>query len=162
MTSPFATPAFLAEHYLYELNMLRAAHALLPRMATQALANALIESFVVHARNLMDFFLSAPRGDDAVAAHFTADGTFAAAATRAVPKDLRIRLNKQIAHLTYSRTNAVKIGDGDRQALLQALESDHTAFKQSVAPRFAGSFKNEVAYVSTAGKPSATNVFHIS
>lgn len=135
---------------------------LLASAASQAHANALIESFAVHARNLMDFFLSTPKGDDAVAAHFTATGTFAATATCAIPKDLRTRLNKQIAHLTYSRTNAVKIGAADRQALLQALESDHAAFKQAVAPPFSGSFKNEVAYVSTVGKPSATNVFHIT
>ena len=161
-SSPSTTPAYLAEHYLYEVNMLRAAHGLLASAASQAHANALIESFAVHARNLMDFFLSAARGDDAVASHFTASGTFAATATRAIPGDLRTRLNKQIAHLTYSRTGAVKIGIADRQALLQALECDHAAFKQAVAPAFSAAFRNELAFVPTAAMPSPAKVFHIT
>jgi hypothetical protein len=49
-SSPLATRRFLAEHYLYEVNMLRTAHALLTAPASQAHANALIESFAVHAR----------------------------------------------------------------------------------------------------------------
>jgi hypothetical protein len=140
---PLATPEFLAEHYVYELTMLRASHALLFQVRRGPVANALIESFAVHARALMDFFGKRVTRDDALAAHFTPDGTFAGAATAAVPESVRERLNKQITHLTYARVGAVKIGIPDRILLLRAIEADHAIFKKSVAPEFLRCFDHE-------------------
>lgn len=145
MTSPAeATPAFLAEHYVYEINMLRATYNLLPQARHRALANALIEAFAVHARALMDFFGSRAQRNDCIAGHFTESGTFVGAHTACIPASVRERLNKQIAHLTYKRGRN-KIGFRDRLVLLQAVEKDHAVFKANVAPEFAGCF-NEHAF----------------
>jgi hypothetical protein len=133
----------LAEHYVYEIKMLRTTYQLLSRAAERGLANALMEAFSLHARVLIDFFDSDPRLDDAIAAHFTKDGTFAAPAVTSILWSVRQRLNKQIVHLTYSRTGAHKIDGADRLKLLRAIEADHAEFKRQVAPEFSGCFSNE-------------------
>jgi hypothetical protein len=135
-----ATPDFLREHYLYEVNMLRATFAALQGRHPQHVANALIESFALHARILMDFYLPKARGDDAVAAHFTAGGVFTGHATAGMPPKLRQKINKQITHLTYARTNASKLNARDRLILLKLIELDHAAFMIAAAPRFTPCF----------------------
>jgi len=150
--------AYLAEHYVYEVNMLRATHWLLASAADQALANALIESFCVHARTLLDFFKSNPIGDDVVATHFVTAGHFRATATSQLSADVRTRVNKQVVHLTASRENAIKINDVDRLALLTAIEADHKAFKNAVDPQYANCFVGELVYIGVNGSvPSAVS-----
>lgn len=150
---PRATPAFLAEHYVYEINMLRTTHVLILHSVSWLLSNALMESFVIHARVLLDFF-GKPRGnDDVVAAHFTKAGAMTNAATATVPVSVRQRLNKQVPHLTYARADAIKIHHGDRLLLRTAIEADHLAFKSTVRAEFAACFANEVAQFSMPETP---------
>ena len=71
-----------------------------PTTGHPALDNAVVESRLLHVRNLLDFFAyDARRNDDVLAAHYafplnpvTIDRTYES------------RLNKDLAHLTYSRT----------------------------------------------------------
>jgi hypothetical protein len=135
--------------------MLRVTYARLQTVRDQAIANALIESFSMHARILMDFYASKARGDDAVAAHFTRSGTFEPAGTGGVAAELRTRVNKQIVHLTYSRTGADKIGPADRAVLLAAVEADHRAFVVALAPEFASCF-------AEIPPPPPTHVYRIT
>ena len=66
----------------------------------QGLANAIIESRLLHVRTLIDFFeQSAQAQDDVLAAHYGF-----AAAPLPIEEVYRRRLNKDLAHLTYSRT----------------------------------------------------------
>ena len=150
---PEATAEFLAEHYVYEINMLRATHVLILHSDSWLLSNALMKSFAIHARVLLDFFGKPKGGDDAVAAHFTKAEAVTNSATAAVPISVRQRLNKQIPHLTYSRANAIKIHDGDREMLRKAIEADHAAFKGALRPEFAGCFTKEVAQFSLPVAP---------
>jgi hypothetical protein len=67
--------------------------------------NALLESFTVHARCLIDFFWKTPKGDDASAAHFCPDGSWERA-RGTIPDEVskvNPRVGKEIAHLTYAR-----------------------------------------------------------
>jgi hypothetical protein len=158
--------AYLAQHYVYELNMLRWTDAQLRVTPTGFLANALIESFCVHARALMDFYKSSGRGDDVVATDFITAGQFAARATSQISPDIRDRVNKQVAHLTGARENPTKkVDKADRKTLLTAIEADHTAFKNAVNAQFVGCFKKELAVtssVSVSGNASATNAIQTS
>jgi hypothetical protein len=138
-----ATPEFLREHYLYEVNMMRATFAALQQRQPQHLGNALIESFALHARILMDFYLPKARGDDAIAAHFTATGCFVGHATAGMPPELRQKINKQITHLTYARVNASKLNQRDRLILLRLVELDHAAFTLAVSPEFMAAFASD-------------------
>ena len=72
--------------------------------------NAWIEAILVHARQLLDFFeeprrfvRSGKEEDDILAVDFG----FVAAPV-AVPKTFRLRLNKDLAHLSYSRQGRVR------------------------------------------------------
>lgn len=158
--------AYLAEHYIYEINMLRETHRRLGSTSDQMLANALIESFCVHARALLDFYKSTPQDDDVVAHDFVTPAQFTATATRQVPNDIRKRVNKQIAHLTAARENANRINDGDRQQLLTAIETDHAAFKAAALniQKFANCFIGEIAAIAVpvGSVHSATNVVQAS
>jgi hypothetical protein len=62
--------------------------------------NALIESRLLHVRTLVDFFEAAPSAnDDVLASHYGFPQT-----TLPIDRIYRQRLNKDLAHLTYSRT----------------------------------------------------------
>lgn len=127
--------------------MLRLTFAALQGKLTRFEANAMIETFALHARILMDFYLPHARGDDAIAAHFTAEGIFVGHATAGMPADLRQKINKQITHLTYSRMNARKLNPKDRATLITLIEMDHAAFKGAVASQFRDCFAGEAGHV---------------
>jgi hypothetical protein len=71
----------------------------LPRDADRADANAVIESFALHFRNLADFLWKQPSGTDVGARHF-APGW---APDTPRPGDLIQRVGEEIAHLTTFR-----------------------------------------------------------
>ena len=82
--------------------------------------NALLESFMIHTRNLIYFFYNDPTYDDIVAAHFV----FGWELLRGV-KSLRLRnveeeANKKVAHLTYRRFSDDT--SWDIQAIVQELQ----------------------------------------
>ena len=97
-------------HLDYEYTMLMAvAQAMASGIAAQGwLANALLESFVIHFRALLDFFYppANPKADDVLATDYFADPDewervrppFSEALKRG-----RARAHKEIAHLTYAR-----------------------------------------------------------
>lgn len=59
----------IAGHLKYEFQML-CASANAMGQANAILNNCVVESFALHARNLIDFFYTPPQKDDVVAAHF--------------------------------------------------------------------------------------------
>lgn len=76
--------------------------------------NALVESFVQHTRNLIEFFY--PPGnvhsDTIIATHFFSEKT---QWKKDIPKwldDVRIKANKLLAHLTYDRVTEYKDDKG--------------------------------------------------
>lgn len=169
--------AYLSEHYVYEVNMLRWTHAMLAMVPESFPANALIESFCVHARALWDFYSPPqnPQRDDVLARDFATSWTHTTTATSQLATDLRTRINKQIAHLTTGRENpSKKVDTADRQALLTAIEADHAAFKSAVDQQFANCFIDELKSTLTiqvpaqgslhlpSGSPSATNAVQFS
>ncbi len=97
------------EHLLYEFHIFRwVAENLPPDKGFQL--SALLESFAIHLRNLIDFFYTQPgdaRNDDVVAADFFDPAS--AWNLGAIPKslnDARERANKEISHITYRRKGA--------------------------------------------------------
>lgn len=91
------------EHIYYEITQLIAT---LPGSSNIALNNALVESRLIHVRALLDFFQKSARSmkkeselDDVLCL----DYGFASQPV-AIPADYQERLNKDLAHLTYSRS----------------------------------------------------------
>ena len=68
--------------------------------------NLLMEDFLLHARVLRDFFVATPKQDDVSATHFFDDPSLWQQTAKELCSYLRanrVRLNKKLAHLTYSR-----------------------------------------------------------
>lgn len=120
MTRPVRTDDELraaSDHLFYEVMMLK--HTM-ERLASgpedDVVSNALLESFTIHARALMDFFYPSekPEATDVIAQDFFVDAQAWADVRGDQPEifgKARRRVNKEIAHLTY-----------DRQAVTPALK----------------------------------------
>lgn len=74
---------------------------------TAVVHNALVESFALHARNMVDFFYNdSPQPDDAVASQFFSNPLMWQTVRPPLTADLqtaKARANKEISHLTYAR-----------------------------------------------------------
>lgn len=133
------------DHQLvYEVDMLRHTYNFLGKpIPSRELANAIIESFCVHARNLIDFFsepsdaLSGPLKGHVAARHFC-DG-YTPWTEGGPGNDLKARLNNQISHLTYHRTtnDEKKIGRKERLALIRIIERELKIFKKYLKEPYA-------------------------
>lgn len=98
------------EHIYYEIDQLYNTHALIrDNNGTLYIAvrNALIESLLIHVRTLLDFFeklaRDKKRGGDEKDDVLSSDYGFEATKLDIDP-NFRDRLNKDLAHLTYSRS----------------------------------------------------------
>jgi hypothetical protein len=122
----------LEQHYNYELYMLANTYRLLEDNLVQQ--NALIESFCIHARNLIEFF----RGDGRQYVETTYT-PFAASKSRI--KKLNPILNHQIAHLDVNnRTakNSDKISDKNRFELITILNTETVEFQKHLKESYRG------------------------
>jgi hypothetical protein len=100
--------AQIAEHLHYEIAMLWSSGLCVQRGGgyPTAVQNCILESFALHARNVIDFFYTDPIGDDVVARHFfSREDAWAQVrpAAAAVLVAAKKRANKEVSHLTYSR-----------------------------------------------------------
>lgn len=98
----------MLEHVEYEVLMLQDTTRVMPFQAAGTIQNALVESFVIHARSLYEFFWSKGKGDDQFSAwNYVPDWTKVRTNTLGkVPKelkDLRERANARTAHLLIDR-----------------------------------------------------------
>jgi hypothetical protein len=96
-------------HLHYEVGMLQAVARGLASGAVSGSPthNALLESFAIHVRNLVDFLWpEKPKNDHVVAADFFSSPQDWTKNVPAIPHQLRaarIRAAKEVAHLTYAR-----------------------------------------------------------
>lgn len=134
-----------AYHLRYEIEMLKfTATPLIPvPHPINGDYAVLMESFLIHARNLNEFFYGwemACEGkkslllDDVIAEDFfDAEMPWAKPQTNRLPDNLRQRLNEQLAHLTYGRKSG-QYGDWDFSDICQRMSSLMDLFLQVVAP----------------------------
>ena len=76
------------------------------QIADMPTRNMLLEGFLLHARILRDFFVGEPRGDDVSARHFFDDESAWVDKTKDLcpyTRKKKTRIDKKLAHLTYSR-----------------------------------------------------------
>ena len=98
-----------SNHLHYEVRMFTSlANGLASGVAGQGpIANALLESFVIHVRSIMDFlYAERPQSDDVIAEDFFPSPEqwtkFRPALSEALSQAKR-RAGKEVAHLTYAR-----------------------------------------------------------
>ena len=122
----------IGHHIPYEIRMMRQTfvmleNGLMPLWFGQTVVNALIESFCLHARSLIEFFSgnATPSGGMAAAIHFAKPG-YEPCPEESPNRDLKGKLNAQIAHPSYSRTSndKDKISPADRATLMNFIDAE--------------------------------------
>jgi len=97
---------YLEEHYHYEIAMLAFSFQQLlenQRPPDQNKNNMAIECFLLHARNLYEFYYHSPNKDYSRATNFILDwDKYRPAKTTAI-KEQENRINLELSHLTYKR-----------------------------------------------------------
>lgn len=148
---------YLTRHVRYEWNMLAGTRDRLKRRQDPVTKNALIESFCVHARNLIEFYRGSGRKDYIKAKDFTDSSykaRFVPANTGEIGNKLYAKLNQQVAHLAQDRSAdpSKKIGAADREIIFEALRKERDRFEPLIKPIFI----DEVTIATS--NPSATNM----
>lgn len=109
----------IAKHIVYEFQMLQQTCELARAEEDVLRRNAFLESFTIHARNLLDFFYSPqgpkkfPKPDDVIAEDFFDDPTLwhtKRPGKSDILSTVHLRVGKEIAHLTYHRLSVTKTG----------------------------------------------------
>lgn len=154
MPEPSATE-LLHHHLKYEFDMLQATYARI-RHSDPIINNALIESFCIHARGLIEFF----KKDRGAKAYADSEYVPFSGCNTTRRDALNQKLNNQIAHLLYGRTAnpAEQINRADQAELKTLLEDELARFKVHLLPIYA-SQSATTAYVvqMDASPPSTTN-----
>jgi hypothetical protein len=113
--------AFAEEHLLYEVDMMRETLKVRETLsqpdsslATWATNNALLESAVLHARNLIDFLYprDTARSGDVTARDFFDPTDLRDRSAPSVPKaltEMRRRADKELSHLTVHRISGTPV-----------------------------------------------------
>ena len=162
-------------HVPYEVRMMRQTYAMLANGSphlwfSQPVINALIESFCLHARSLIEFFsCEKPMADNTAAAkHFAKEG-YQPCSDYGPSRDLMGKLNGQIAHPSYTRTSAndKKVSAQDRATLMKFVENELVRFSSDMKETYkqhwpidmrpTPSGEKSVAYVQALGPAGATN-----
>lgn len=94
---------YSGEHLLHELTMLWELARALPGREGSTETSALVESFGIHLRNLIDFFYREGRDDDVTAQDFLDATTVWKPSEPALLKGAHKRANKELSHLTQAR-----------------------------------------------------------
>jgi hypothetical protein len=121
--------------------MMRETHGLLRGEAhLNPIRNALIESFCVHARNLVEFFKN-DDGCDFDPRWFTVDGY--QLNKRFVGDSLLSRIARQIAHISRDRITLVhdKIDGDEQDRVKEAVEGELARLQQSLREEYRSKWK---------------------
>jgi len=104
----------------------------------ETLEDALIVGFCTHARNLLEFFYR-EAGDHYAAAVDYADTTYQPLNEKIANVDrLKNKLNNQINHLTYMRTDETseKIGPNERKEIIKLIGSEAVRLQPQLKPGY--------------------------
>jgi hypothetical protein len=116
--------------------MLRATYDLARAQKSAAEHNAMVESFLLHARNLIEFYKDRPSCDFDprmfTNASYQLNRDF-------IPEQLAARINRQVSHLTAKRISqsADELGPRDWALILRALEEELGRFAKALTKEYA-------------------------
>jgi hypothetical protein len=134
--APHLKEEFFTEHLPYEVSMLRATYELARAAKPAAEHNAMVDSFLMHARNLIEFYKDRPSCDFDprmfTNASFQLNKDF-------IADSLAARINRQTSHLTAKRISqsADELGPRDWALILRALEEEMNRFAKALTKDYA-------------------------
>jgi hypothetical protein len=110
---------FILEHVFYEISMLQYTYSeLLLIEKRDNRSNVFVESFALHSRNLIDFFLTEEnqkQQDDVIAIEYkTKSNSYIKKVEkhRQYLREIKVRSNKELAHLTILRKDGISENKG--------------------------------------------------
>lgn len=125
----------------YELAMLRDLHSHLRNNVHESrfLRNAHLESFLIHARQIYDFFYGIGQKDDIFAFEYFSNKKRWNDLRDSTSKELksdgwRDRINKEVAHITGSRAKQPDIPQHDIDWIYSGLNKIQEAFRDHASP----------------------------
>jgi hypothetical protein len=129
---------YLNVHLWYEIEMVRYTQFALPAERCRMRANALIDSFDMHARNLLDFLYNIRK--DVSARHFVLPTDRAAKKIKyeGEVKDVYGLIHQQTLHLGQERPTAEQdnLNAAQRQVLLYDIEARLAIFEAAMLPLY--------------------------
>lgn len=134
--APHLKEDFFTEHLPYEISMLRATYDLVRAQRPAAEHNAFVLSFLLHARNLIEFYKDRPSCDFDprmfTNASFHLNRDF-------ISDGLVTKIGKQTSHLTAKRISqaADELAPRDWALILRALEEETNRFVKSLTSEYA-------------------------
>jgi hypothetical protein len=130
---------FLKEHLPYEVDMLRATYSLLQTASPNAVGFALIESFCVHARNLIEFS-KIKKSCNFDPRWFTENLKLD---KRFVDGGALVKITEQISHLSANRRSlqTEKIGLKFREKVYEAIEDELERWEKCLNPGWRAHWK---------------------
>jgi hypothetical protein len=134
--APHLKEEFFNEHLPYEITMLRAAYDLARADRPASEHNAMVDSFLMHARNLIEFYRDKP-GCDFDPRMFT-NASFQLN-REFIADSLATRVSAQISHLTARRISqaADELGPREWALILRALEEETARFVRALTKDYA-------------------------
>jgi hypothetical protein len=152
--APHLKEEFFTHHLPHEIEMFRATYELARAARPAAEHEALLESFLLHARNLIEFFQDRP------SCHF--DPRMFTSGGYQLNRDFVAdtvlpRLNRQIGHLTVKRTTqeADRLGPRDWALILRALEEEIARFTRALSKDYAAKWATQQPPKMEAPEPVA-------
>lgn len=133
--------AYSKEHIWYEVRMFFGAGSNAPFDHSPQLEvqdDALLESFVLHLRNLVNFFYPPKhiKADDAIAAEHFDSGEMPSVLLTNMLSTARERANKELSHLTWKRLAGHHAAKGwDFAALMRDMANAIEAFITMASPQ---------------------------
>lgn len=156
--TPAELKVMFENHLTYEINMFRGLYAQLHSTpsADPYICNAVIEAYLLHARNLIEFFKN-KKPCDVDPRHFTSagyepNGNF-------INHTLEALINQQITHFTSDRKAAdgEKI-DGPKQQLINgAIEQQIERFERSLTSAYPAKWNPTQTLTMASGAGGASN-----
>lgn len=137
--------------------MLRGTYACIGHINERVVAFALIESFCIHARGLIEFF------EDRRGARKYTDTAYVpfSGGNKTRRTQLKRKLNNQVAHVMEGRTSdqAQKVGPADQSELLALLDAELLHFRAHLLPEYAsvGPLNTSTSALTATVPPASTN-----
>lgn len=144
-------------HLPYEISMMRELHSeLLRGNPSRLIHNANIEAFIVHARNLIEFFKNKEPCDFDPRLYtelgYEPDGNF-------IDASLEAKINQQVSHLTAERTAVAgqQLGPQQWNEIRSALDAQIKRFEEALKPGYKDKWLEPKPTMITQSPPGATN-----
>ncbi len=130
------------EHLPYEIAMLFATDRLLRRRpyASRTIKNALLESFGIHARNLLKFFC----GEADVKPRDLTIPSYIPAAKSDRTEELLVKINKMV-QIDFARTEESREKFHEREEILKFIDEERVRFEASLTPHYRAIWGKRIA-----------------